>query len=144
MSWGKYLLVALIGGMLGTPVFAEDGATVVLDTLKAEIKIGTGVENREPVGVSGTLSSTEKQAVAWTRITGATEPTTVVHVWYRDGKPWAEIPLEVKSSSYRTWSRCSIEGFPGQWRVDVKKPGGEVIVSQDFAVTASPDQSLQP
>jgi len=102
--------------------------------LKADIKIGTGLENREATGVSESFNGVS-QVVGWTRIQGAAEPTEVKHVWLLDGKEQTEVSLPVKSSSYRTWSRKTITG-PGKWTLQVKDSAGNVVASKDFDVAS--------
>jgi hypothetical protein len=104
------------------------------DALKVDIKIGTQLVDREPVGVADTFSVKSPEIVAWTRVTGATEPTEIMHVWLYNGKEvaWAELPI--RSSSYRTWSIRPLKEMAGKWVLQVKDVDGRLLGSKDFVV----------
>lgn len=105
--------------------------------LKAEIQIGTGIENHEPTGVSDTFTSDAGQLVGWSRITGAQQPTEVRHVWKWNGNIVSTVPLSIQSPSYRTYSRKSIDGKTGTWTLEVKDIDDRLLDSKSVEVTAS-------
>jgi hypothetical protein len=76
-------------------------------------------------------------AVVWcqTRIDGATDPTTVTHVWHRDGKTMARVGLPVSSPSFRTVSSKKIlPAWTGRWEVTVLDAEGTILRSETFTV----------
>ncbi len=113
---------------------AKTSAPASSAALKAEVKIGTDIQDREPTGVSNSFDSGTLQVVGWTRVTGANEPTEIIHVWSYKGAEQSSVPLPVKSSSYRTFSRKSVIGQKGKWKLTVKDAEGRVIGSKDFEI----------
>ena len=108
--------------------------------LEAEVKIGTDVQNLEVVGEADEFPADTEQVVGWSRITGANQPTQVTHVWKHDGNVVDSIPLDVTSTSFRTYSRKTVSGLPGEWTLEVQDPNGETIGSASFNVTEAQQQ----
>ncbi len=133
------LSILALGLLIGGPLRAEgmSADTPSASGLTAEIIIGTGMENKELVGVSDTFSADTPQLVGWTRIKGAHQPTEIRHVWKVNGKEVTSVSLSVQSSSYRTYSRKTLNGQVGNWSLEVKDVDGNVIASKNFEVTAS-------
>lgn len=153
-------LAALTSGLLSaaTPVLAQDvapasppatlAAPVPADAVAAEasaavpaglrvdIKLAKDVVDREPVEAGETFSVSAGQVVGWALIQGATEPTTIRHVWLFDGKEVATVAQEVKSARYRTWSRKKIGDRVGSWSFAVTDANGNTLASKSFEVTA--------
>jgi hypothetical protein len=99
----------------------------------AEVRLGTGVENREPVGVAEAFPADVGQIYAWTRITGAAN-TTVEHVW-RFGEHEFVVPLTIGGSPWRTWSIKTIPPeWDGEWTFEVRDASGNVVSSVTFTV----------
>ena len=95
--WSSLFVVALVTATAGAalaqpgppaPPAATAGAA-------AEVKAGTGVENKESVGTASEFAAGTKIWV-WSRVTGATG-TTVRHVWKKDGAQIWQAKLAVKS-----------------------------------------------
>ena len=127
----------LLAALAIAPVSAQDASAppaggdqmeaAEASPLTADIKLGTGIENREAVGVQPTLPAGSEQIAGWTRIEGASEPTTVTHVWLHEGREMDRIDLDVTSSSYRTWSRKSVGGLTGTWTLEVRDAQGRLV-----------------
>jgi hypothetical protein len=117
----------------GEAGMAEPGGA---ERLTAEIKIGTDLQDREVVGESTNFGTDVEKVVGWTRITGAGMPTEITHVWKRNGEEVSSVPLRVQSASYRTYSRKTIAGMPGNWSLEVKDANGNIIASKEFTVGA--------
>ncbi len=130
----KRLGAIVLGFLFISPIRAQEPQATGPNPLKVEIKIGTGIANREIVGVSDSFSSETAELVCWTYIKGATEPTDVRHVWSFNNKVVGDAVLQVKSSSYRTWSRRPVAGRIGEWTLDVKDSEGRVLASKKFTV----------
>jgi len=113
----------------GPSVYGQDVS------LTAEIQLTTAIEDRQPVDKVSSVSADTGQLILWCTITGATEPTTITHVWALDGEEMAAIPLNVTSTPYRTWSRKSLWGRTGNWTVKVKDSNSNVLASTNFTVT---------
>ena len=101
-----------------------------------KIAIGTGLESRELVGEATEFDVAARRLYCWTKVTSQKVPTTIKHVWYAGAEKAAEVPLDIKYPTTRTWSSKVI--WPGTWRVDVVSETGEVLASIDLAVKAQP------
>jgi hypothetical protein len=102
--------------------------------LKAEVKVGTDIVDKEPVGVQENFPAKTETLVAWSRVTGAQKPITVTHVWIRNGDEVKRSELKILSSSYRTHSSMTVAKLPGNWTLEVRDQAGKVIGSTYFNV----------
>jgi hypothetical protein len=101
-----------------------------------KIALGTGVESRELVGEATEFDVSAGRIYCWTKITSQNVPTTIKHVWYTDEQNPAEVTLDIKYPTTRTWSNKAI--WAGKWRVEVVSEAGDVLASADFTVKAQP------
>lgn len=101
------------------------------------IGITSGVDNRnQPVDNLSKVSSKEGGLVyCYTRI-HCSPPQVVRHVWFDpDGREFAEIRLNISTSSQDTWSYVSLYGArTGKWQVQVKTEKNEIVAKRDFIV----------
>jgi hypothetical protein len=101
----------------------------------SESAIATGIENLTPLGESDSFPPSVGKLYAFSKITGATEDTSIKHLWYYGDKLMAEVPLDVKSISWRTYSsKKIIRIWTGQWRVDITTEDGTVLETLNFTV----------
>jgi pyruvate/2-oxoglutarate dehydrogenase complex dihydrolipoamide acyltransferase (E2) component len=96
----------------------------------AEVKVGTGVENREIVGEAATFP-TGTTVWVWSRVLNG--EGNVKHVWKRDGKDVWTATLKVGSKRWSTQSRRAIPGA-GSWTVDVQTEAGASLGTVSFTV----------
>ncbi len=97
-----------------------------------QFDIALRVENLKPSGIGRnfTIPNGEKSITlyAFSDIQTAIYPTNILHVWVYKGMVAAEIPLNVGSASWRTYSSKIIEGTErGSWSVyiyHIKDGGG--------------------
>jgi len=102
-----------------------------------EISFGTDIDrdNRELVGETALFSAGIEKIYCLTRLQGLEAPTSVTHVWYRDGKTMARVDLNVASSDWRTWSsKRLLPEWTGSWEVKVLDSDGRVLSSAGFDV----------
>jgi len=101
----------------------------------SEIVIATGITEREPVEI-GTLFSTDTERLYCHSRIASIAPTTITHVWYRDGQRVAEIPLTIgAASSWRTWSsKAIVPSIAAPWRVEIVSEDGTILAQTDFTV----------
>lgn len=98
-----------------------------------EIVFCTSVEDMVPRGESSQFFNSVDKIYCFTRINGATDTTSVTHVWYYNDKEMASVKLPVKSPFWRTWSsKRMIDSWDGTWRVDVISPEDKVMASREF------------
>jgi hypothetical protein len=85
-----------------------------------DMKFCTDVQDREPLGVDTVFPDTVGQVYCFTVIEGAKDTTSIMHIWYHNDEKKAEVPLNVGSVRWRTWSSKRImEEWVGKWRVEV-------------------------
>lgn len=95
----------------------------------------TAVEDRSPVGAATEFENTVGALYCFTKITGASDSTSVVHVWYYGDKEIARVNMAVNSAEWRTWSSKRILAeWTGAWRIDVESSDGTVLKSAGFTV----------
>jgi hypothetical protein len=96
----------------------------------------TGVEDHMPVGEADKFPADVDRVYLWTKITGVTDgEMTIHHVWLREGKEMADVPLPVKGSPWRTYSYKTIPPeWAGNWEVKITGPDGNVIKAVSFTV----------
>lgn len=124
----RALLVILVM-LVGLPVNA---AALEVE----EATITTLVSERVPVDSIQTYPATVEQLYCFTRVAGAIDDTSIIHVWYRNNAEMARIELPVRSGNWRTWSAKTIfPGSDGNWRVDILDAGGTVLTSVAFVLT---------
>jgi len=116
--------VALMVGMSGA-AWAEDAAA------KAEMKAGTGIENREITGAGEAFKATDTVYV-WTNVTGA-DGKKVQHVWKKDGKEVFKVAFDVKSKRWRVNSRRKTPA-PGSYTVETQAEDGAKLGEVAFKV----------
>lgn len=125
-----FLIMGLLLFAGGT--FAQDAPAPVVD-----IAFGTDIdrESRELVGETAVFSAGIENITCLTRLMGLAAPTSVTHVWYRDGKTMARVDLNVASSNWRTWSsKRLMPDWTGHWEVKVLDSDGRVLGSAGFDV----------
>lgn len=100
-----------------------------------KLVICTSIEDRQPVGVDSTFSKDVGKLYCYSKIIGAEELCTISQVWYYKDEEMANIKLDVKAKTWRTWSSKKIVSFAiGQWRVDIVSEEGTVLASRKFTV----------
>ena len=133
----RFVMAVLVALALGGEVVAqapEKQAEAPKSVEVEKMALGSGVESRELVGEATEFDVSVGRVYCWTKIVSETVPTTVKHVWYVDGVKAAEVALDVKYPSTRTWSNKVIGA--GKWRVEVVSEAGDVLASTDFMVKA--------
>lgn len=114
------------------PAETEAPAAPAATDASADVKAGTGVSKREPVGEADTFGKGTKVWV-WSSIKGA-KGEMAKHVWKKDDKVIWEKEFEVKSGRYRSWTRRKMRS-PGSYTVEVQGADGSVLGSVSFTVS---------
>ena len=97
----------------------------------ADVKAGTGISKREPVGEADSFAKGTKVWV-WTSVKGAKGEMAKM-VWKKGEKQIWEKEFEVKSGRYRTWSRRKMRSA-GSYTVEVQGADGSVMGSVSFTI----------
>ncbi len=119
------------GGTKPKPPADEVAAAPATDAT-AEVKAGTAIAKREPVGEAESFAKGTKVWI-WSSIKGA-KGESAKHVWKKDGKQIWEKEFEVKSGRYRSWTRRKMKR-PGAYTVEVQGADGGVLGSVSFTIT---------
>lgn len=125
----------LILSLLITVFFTAIGFSQTGGPAVETIEICTNIIDREPVDTDSVFASTVERLYCFTKITNATAPTSVSHIWYYNDKEMAKVELNVKDTAWRTWSsKRIVVSWVGKWRVDVVTADGTVLKSKPFSV----------
>ncbi|HEX7047897.1 MAG TPA: DUF2914 domain-containing protein [Gammaproteobacteria bacterium] len=118
----------------------------------ARAQFTSKVENREPVDeVSQEFQAEQEPLYFFTEVKNAAGET-ITHRWMHNGEVVAEVPLQVGSDSWRTWSSKEfIPEWEGEWTVEVVDSQGNTLVEESVTVQTqqmqnvgySPDQGQQ-
>lgn len=94
------------------------------------------VADRQPVNEGTSFSADVGRLYCFTKIVGAETPVQVFHVWYYGDVERARVALNVKGSSWRTYSSKIIQAHEiGAWKVDILGPDGTVLQTVSFEIT---------
>ena len=105
-----------------------------LNVLKATIC--ADIEDRMPAGVGNTFSWSTHRVYVWSLVQAKDLPSEIRHIYYFQGQKVTDVALNVRSSSWRTWSYKTIsnERYKGSWRVDIASAEGQVLRSLYFEI----------
>ncbi len=130
----KSLTTIVIGFALAA-LLAPQGVSAQSDLTVPESSVATSVVDRMPSGVAMTFQADVGRVYAWTRIQGAEGSTTVHHVWIHGDVERADVELSIGGSPWRTWSdKAIVPEWTGDWRVEVRDAGGNVLETIRFTV----------
>ncbi len=101
----------------------------------ARLVIGTGVENREPVGVAETFPATTEKVYCFLEATEILKDTEVSFVWFLGEKEMLKtnLPLQM-GPKWRTFADKNIGGMKGDWKVEVRDVKGTLVKDIKFKV----------
>lgn len=105
------------------------------------LEIATGIEEREPVGVSQRFSSANEQITAFLNIRNDGEEAKSVRVLFErpDGSRMQGLSLEIPAGAtrWRTWARSRNIRAPGLWHAVVETSDAEEIGRCPFEITTA-------
>jgi hypothetical protein len=101
----------------------------------ARLVVGTGVDNREPVGVAEVFPASTEKVYCFLEATGIAKDTEVSFVWFYGEKEMLKISLPVKMGSrWRTNASKNLGGLKGEWKVEIRDPDGNLLKDTKFKV----------
>lgn len=132
------LVIVLNVSLLGQAKAEEEQQKASVSALAftvARMVIAEGVEDREPVGVAETFSSSAEKIYCFIEATNVEEDTQATFVWYYGGKEihTFDLPLE-KGPRWRTFAYKNLRGQTGDWKVEIKDSAGNSVKSISFKV----------
>jgi hypothetical protein len=125
------------GKMESTESVTTEKAVTVTDEVKVDrIMTATGMVDHEPEGVASEFPSDVGQVNCFTHVMGM-DNGSVTHKWIYKKKVMAEVQLKVGGSSWRTWSRKTIDPiWSGDWKVEVVDDSdGTILKTIEFVVS---------
>ncbi len=131
------MVLAFVVLSFSTLVFGEEKAKQEAATsfTVARLVVGTGVENREPVGVAETFPASTERVYCFLEATNIKENTSINFVWYLNNTEVAKVDLQLNQGiRWRTYSSKSINGQTGNWRIEIKDMVGNTVSSVSFKV----------
>ena len=131
----RFFFVLLSILILSVICFAQEAPAEEQKLVAEEIKICTAIEDREPVGIDSIFADTLEKLYCFTKIVGATDTTSIYHVWYFGDEEKAEVNLPIKSGSWRTWSSKIIaKDWMGKWHVEIITEEGDLLGKKEFEI----------
>jgi hypothetical protein len=101
----------------------------------ARLVVGTGVENREPLGAAETFPATTEKVYCFLEATHVSTDTEVAVIWTRGDKEMLKTSLPLKASpKWRTFAFKTVKGLKGDWKIEVKDAGGKILKDVKFKV----------
>ena len=118
------------------PSFGQEKAKTEKTGLTvARLVIGTGVENREPVGVAETFPGATEKVYCFLEATNIPEDMEITVIWFHGEKEMLKTTLPLKMGSrWRTHADKNLYGLKGDWKVEVKDAKGNLIKDVKFKV----------
>ena len=130
-------------------IFAEDDKVVdtavsqrnvqSVDSTESTVTVSssaicTSIVERMPEGIGNEFLEEVEKIYYWTKIDNA-QGQKIKHVWKLGDNVLAEIELNIKSPSYRTWSSKTIyPGLKGKITVSVIDEEGNAIKEENFVI----------
>ncbi len=101
----------------------------------ARMVLCENVENHEPVGVAEVFPVDTPKAYAYLEAVDIAEDTTVSFVWHYEENQVAKVDLTLrKGSRWRTYASKNIATLKGDWKVELRDAGGNVLKAIAFRV----------
>jgi hypothetical protein len=101
----------------------------------ARLVVGTGVEDREPVGVAETFPATTEKVYCFLEATEISKDTEVSFVWLHGEKEMSKTNLPLQTGSrWRTFANKTVAGMKGDWKVEVRDVSGNLVKDLTFKV----------
>ena len=135
------VLMALITWIAVLPVFGQEKAKIEGAPKEGpgftigRAVMGTGVENREPVGVSEVFPATTEKVYCFLEATHIPKDMEISITWFHGQKEMRKINLPLKAGSrWRTYAQKNLGGLKGDWKVEIKDAEGKLFKDLTFKV----------
>lgn len=101
----------------------------------ARLVVGTGVENREPVGAADTFPANTEKVYCFLEAVDIVKDTEVSFVWFHGEKEMLKTNLFLKMGPrWRTYAFKNLRGLKGDWRVEIRDAEGKPLKEVKFKV----------
>lgn len=139
----KILRIILVMSLVGifSSTFAQEKAKPEM-ALKvagqftiAQLAVGTGIKDRELVGMAESFSASTERIYCFLRAYEVTEDTEVTFVWYHGQNELLKTTLPLKKGArWRTFAHKNIYGQKGEWKVEVRDATGKPLQEVKFKI----------
>lgn len=129
-----FLVLALLGGLGPSPALAQDAEAAAFEAPRpsAIAQFTTAVENREPIDQVTFVPNDVRKLYFFSDLRGL-NGRTITHRWLYQGRTMAEVEFVVGGPRWRVWSsKDMLEGWLGDWTVEIVTDDGEVIAAETF------------
>jgi len=117
------------------PVFGQEKAKEGAGLAIARAVVGTGVENREPVGVAEAFPATTEKVYCFLEAVNVPKDMEISVIWFHGQKEMRKIVLPLKTGlKWRTYAFKNLGGLKGDWKVEIQDPEGKSLKSLTFKV----------
>jgi hypothetical protein len=116
--------------VISLPAFSQEKEFTI-----ARLVVGTGVENREPVGAAEIFPATTEKVYCFLEATEISKNTEISFVWFHGEKEMAKTNLPLQTGSrWRTFSNKTVAGMKGDWKVEIRDANGNLVKDLTFKV----------
>jgi hypothetical protein len=136
-----WAILALTAWALSPAVFGQEKAKPEGTAKEAggvaitRLVVGTGVENREPVGAAGKFPASAEKVYCFLEATNIAKDTEIILVWFNGEKEVWKISLALKQGpKWRTWAIKNPRGLKGDWKIEAKDADGKVMKDVKFKI----------
>ncbi len=117
------------------PAVEKESEPATEGIMVSRMAICENIEEREPVGAAEAFPSDVGALFCFTEIDRADPPAQIFHRWYVGDRLVNEIPITVRASHWRCWSRKTIvERWTGECRVEVATEAGDILRVATFTL----------
>jgi hypothetical protein len=121
----------IVGWAMVIPAYGQEKAGFTI----ARLVVGTGVENREPVGVAETFPVSTEKVYCFLEATEIAKDTEVSFVWFSGEKEMSKFSAPLKMGPrWRTHAEKNLRGIKGDWKVEIRDSGGNLLKEIKFKV----------
>lgn len=101
----------------------------------SRLVIGTGVENREPIGAAETFPDSTEKVYCFLEAINIVKDTEVSIIWFHGQNEMLKINLPLKMGPrWRTYVYKNLRGLKGDWKVEIRDANGNLLKDIKFKV----------
>ncbi len=131
----RILLPTVLSALLILSVMAEGAAAQGAPFSVERLVVGTGVQDREPVGVADIFPAGTETVFCYLEARNISQEVEVQLVWYFGEEEVARVPLSLGAGPrWRTYSSKQIGDRRGNWKVYLQDDADQTLGSVQFVV----------
>jgi len=140
----KFAVISIFGlaaiALLGVTPLAlgqekPKGEATAKEMAITRVVVGTGVENREPVGAAETFPASTEKVYCFIEAADIGKDTELSFIWFLGDKEMRKINMPLRAGpKWRTWTYKNIGGQKGGWKIEIKDAEGKLLKEVKFKV----------